>query len=259
MKRQVIINVEGRSIVAEEKSSLLDTLLAEGFDIPHLCHHPAVPPYGACRLCLVEVNQKGWKPEWRKLTTSCNFPVLDGLTVYVDTPRVREHVATALLLMLAHAPAAASVRDLAARYGVGMSEVRASFDEIDANNLCIHCALCTRICDVLGHSAIGTMGRGASRDVGPPHGEPPEDCVGCGSCASVCPTDCIPVTESGGKRRIWDREFEMVRCASCGRAYITVEQMKYHVKRSGLDESYFELCDECSRARTAEKMMELVP
>ena len=85
MKKVVTITADGKKIEAVEESPLLPALLDAGFDIPTLCHHASVAPYGACRLCLVEVNQKGWDADWWKLTTSCNFPVLDGLTVRTET------------------------------------------------------------------------------------------------------------------------------------------------------------------------------
>jgi NADH dehydrogenase/NADH:ubiquinone oxidoreductase subunit G len=258
MNKPVTITVEGRQLRAEQESSLLSTLLREGFDVPTLCHHESVEPYGACRLCLVEVNQKGWKPEWRKLTTSCNFPVLDGLTVFLNTANVIENLKTTLKMMLAEAPSSPEIRDLAARYGVTLEQVEADFDDLDRDNLCIRCGLCVRICEKLGHSAITILGRGEERAPGTPRGAASADCVGCAVCATLCPTGAIPVTETATTRRIWHREFEMVRCQGCGRAYVTVEQMRHHASRAGLDESYFELCDECSRAAVARKMLEHV-
>ena len=258
MKNLVTITVEGRQIVAEEESSLLSVLLREGYEIPTLCHHESVPAYGACRLCLVEVNQKGWKPEWRKLTTSCNFPVLEGLAVYLGSRNVNENLATTLKMMLAEAPSSPEIQALAARHGVSLEQVEADFDDLDRENLCIRCGLCTRICDRLGHSAIANMGRGDERTMGTPNDTASPDCTGCAACAHLCPTGAIPVTESNGRRRIWHRDFEMVACTKCGRSYITVEQMRHHVERTHLDESYFELCDECSRRAVAEKMLENV-
>lgn len=258
MKKIVTITVEGRQIEAEEESSLLAALTREGFEIPTLCYHESVPAYGACRLCLVEVNQKGWKPEWRKLTTSCNFPVLDGLTVYLNTQDVKDNLRTTLKMMLAEAPSSPEIVALASRHGVTLEQIEAEFDDLDRDNLCIRCGLCTRICERLGHCAITTLGRGDEREFGTPRSAASADCVGCAVCANLCPTGAIPVVETGSTRRIWHRDFEMVRCTECGRSYITVEQMRYHARRSGLDESYFKLCDECSRTGVARKMLEHV-
>jgi len=258
MKKLVTMKADGRQIRAPEESSLLTALLREGFDVPTLCHHEALAPYGACRLCLVEVSQLGWKPDWRKLTTSCNFPVLDGLKVFTGTDKVIENVTVVLEMLLARAPAAEAVRDLAARHGVTMEAVESHFDEIDREERCNDCAQCTRVCDRLGHGAISLLGRGAGRRVGTPGDGPPPDCVGCASCARICPTGAIPVEEQKGIRRIWGRDFELARCVECGRAVLTIDQMRHHAKRAGLDESYFRLCDECSRRLVAKTMLENV-
>jgi Fe-S-cluster-containing hydrogenase component 2 len=110
----------------------------------------------------------------------------------------------------------------------------------------------------MGHNAIALLSRGSSRYVDTPMNEPSTDCVGCGSCAVVCPTDCIPVTMLDGKRVIWNKQFEMVRCKSCGTAHITVDQARFHLKKTGLDKSYFDLCDECSRRDIAQRFLEHV-
>jgi NADH dehydrogenase/NADH:ubiquinone oxidoreductase subunit G len=258
MKKVVTITVEGRQVRAEEESSLLGALRAAGCDIPSLCYHETVPSYGACRLCLVEVNQKGWDPQWRKLTTSCNFPVLDGLTVYLDTENVRANLRTTLKLMLAQAPSSPEIQALAGRHGVTLEQVESEFEKLDRENLCIRCGLCTRICERLGHSAIANLGRGVEREMTTPRNEASDVCVGCAACASICPTGAIEVTESGGWRTIWHRDFQMVECKQCGKAYITVDQLAYHTNRTGLDRSYFELCDECSRSAVARNMLENV-
>jgi NADH dehydrogenase/NADH:ubiquinone oxidoreductase subunit G len=141
---------------------------------------------------------------------------------------------------------------------VTIGQVEAEFDDLDRDNLCIRCGLCTRICDELGHRAITTLGRGDERTMGTPLDRASPDCVGCGACARLCPTGAIPVEEKSGRRTIWHRDFEMVRCRECGRSHITIDQMRYHAARAGLDESYFELCEECSRDKLARRMLEHV-
>ena len=57
-----------------------------------------------------------------------------------------------------------------------------------------------------------------------------------------------------GRRRVWERDFEMVRCDSCSKAYITQEYMAWRIAESGLPEAHFKLCDECSRQQVAQTM-----
>ncbi|MCP4673982.1 MAG: 2Fe-2S iron-sulfur cluster binding domain-containing protein, partial [Deltaproteobacteria bacterium] len=68
----VKFTINGVQVEAEEGSNVLDTARRYGIEVPSLCHHEAVTPYGACRVCLVEIDKGGRK----KITTSCNYEVL---------------------------------------------------------------------------------------------------------------------------------------------------------------------------------------
>ena len=248
------LDINGRRVSARRGTMLLAAIREAGFDVPTLCHHEVLEPYGACRLCLVEVRRPGRKVG--RIVTSCSYPVEAGLLVETDTPAVRETRREVLDLLLARAPNASRVRELAAEYGL----YRSSYPPDQNRDNCILCNLCVRICAKLGFNAISAAGRGPKREIQPPLGEPPADCVGCGSCARICPTDNISMVERAGKRRIWERDFEMVRCKQCGKAYITREYLASRLDQSGLPESHFETCDECSRAALAKTMFaHLVP
>ncbi|MCP4899522.1 MAG: hypothetical protein GY906_21360, partial [bacterium] len=116
---------------------------------------------------------------------------------------------------------------------------------------CILCGLCTRICDHIGVSAIASTNRGWGREIAPPFGEPPQDCVGCLACAEICPTDYIPYETSNLTRKIWGREFEMLRDPKTGEAVITRAQAEHFAKRSGVPVEYFEKSDASKRREMA--------
>lgn len=245
----ITLEINGRRVTARKGSRLLAAIREAGFEVPTLCHHEAVEPYGACRLCVVEMHRPGETAS--RIVTSCTQPVESGLVVETDTEAVQETRREVLDLLLARAPGAPIIRALAAEHGL----TRSSYP-VDVNrDNCILCGLCTRVCETLGFSAISMAGRGPEREVAPPLKEPPPDCVGCGSCARVCPTGNIPLVERNGMRRIWDRDFEMVRCAECGKAYITKDYRDRRVEESGLPASHFDLCDECSRMVLARTMV----
>ncbi len=82
---------------------------------------------------------------------------------------------------------------------------------------CILCGLCVQACDSLGTGAISTVDRGCEKRVDTPYSDPSLDCVGCLSCANVCPTGAIAYTQTDSERTIWNRTFKLVRCPSCGR------------------------------------------
>jgi NADH dehydrogenase/NADH:ubiquinone oxidoreductase subunit G len=191
-------------IQAEEGASLLRTLIDNGYVVPHLCHHEAVSSYGACRLCLVEVEKRGK----RKLTTACNYPVADGVEVFVDSEKVVRNRKMVLELTLSMCPGSAELQELAADHGLEVDDVRFPTED----NGCILCGLCERVCrEVVGVEAITFSKRGDRKAVEPPFGEA-EDCIGCGACVHVCPVDCIKIEERDGKKIIvrWNRELEVV-------------------------------------------------
>jgi predicted molibdopterin-dependent oxidoreductase YjgC len=187
--QQVTFEVQGHSCQGIHGESLLDALRRCGFEVPALCHHPGVKPYGACRLCLVEV-QKGRR---RRLVTSCDYPLEEGLQVFLDTEKVVANRRMVLRLLLAMAPQAPRIRRLAAEHGVEPAglEVAGGGDD------CILCGLCVRVCrEVVGAEALSLAGRGLRRDLGDrPFGDFPESCIGCGACAHVCPTGAISMEE----------------------------------------------------------------
>jgi len=246
------LTVDGRTVTVREGAFVLEAVRAAGVNIPTLCHHEAVEPYGGCRLCVVDVTRKDWDG-WNKLVVACLFPVEEGLIVLTDTPRVISVRKVVLDLLLARSPHTPLIRELAASYGI----TKTSYVENPEPTDCILCGLCTRVCDTLGPSAIASVNRGSGREIAPPFHKAPPDCIGCLSCAYVCPTRCIPFASSDSRRTIWDKEFEMVRCPDCGRSHITVAQANYFSSKNGLPVSYYERCDACKRAALADQSAQL--
>ncbi|MFA6033754.1 MAG: 2Fe-2S iron-sulfur cluster-binding protein [Myxococcota bacterium] len=239
-------------VVAAEGEHVIDVARRNGFAIPSLCHHPAVTSIGACRVCLVEVVQNGKS----SLSTSCNMPATEGLEITTDSPLIRESRAMNLELLLARAPTVAALREIAAKYGVN----RTRFEPPEAAGVanCILCELCNRVCDALGHRALSTVGRGDRKKVGPPFGEPNPDCVGCGACASVCPTGCVYMKDTAATRMIWGKSFRFVPCSACGAPVMTEEHMKDAIARTGLPADYFGVCDKCRQGAAAAKFAGVV-
>jgi NADH dehydrogenase/NADH:ubiquinone oxidoreductase subunit G len=237
--------VMGQEHEAERGASLLGELRKHGYVVPSLCYHESLTAYGACRLCLVEVR----KGKRERLTTSCNYPVQEGIDVLLDTPKVARNRRMVLELLLAQAPGASQpLQALARRYGVKSVRFPAKDDEA-----CILCGLCVRVCSegIRAH-ALTFSGRGDRKKLGTPYSEPGV-CVGCGSCAHVCPTDAISVEHDDRTRRMWGQSFELARCATCGASTMPVAQIDHVVSSTRLSRSYFELCDECRRHQSVER------
>jgi len=240
------LTIDGKTVRAPEGATILQAARSAGIHIPTLCHHEGLEPWGGCRLCVVDVTKPSWGG-WCKMVVSCMYEAEEGILVMTDTARVRETRKVVLDLLLARCPETPLIRELAREYGVGQTSYVPNPEPTD----CILCGLCTRVCDHIGVSAISSVNRGAGREIAPPFHEAPPDCIGCLACAEVCPTNCIPYETSDSRRSIWKKEFEMVRCPSCGRAHITVDQARHFAGRNGVPEEYFHTCDACKRRRHA--------
>lgn len=250
----VTLTINGNTVQATEGEMLLDVIRRIGIEVPALCHHEAVEPFGSCRLCTVEITRESWNG-WKNYVTSCLYPVEEGLQVTTHSGEVEEIRRTLIDLYLARSPEASAIIDLGEQYGLVESTYPVT---PDADN-CILCGLCTRICDHLGFSAISTAGRGHGKVIAPPLDEPPPDCVGCLACAHICPTDFITFESRGVKRQIWGKQFELLKCRSCGKSLnITQEMVTQFAAKSGLDEDYFTECPECKRKKTAAKFVSLM-
>ena len=199
------LEIDGEVVKIEEGATLLDAARSVGIEIPTLCYHPALEPFGVCRLCSVEIEWRGGRGR-KKIVTACNYPAEEGLVVKTKSPEVVEVRKMLLELLLARCPGEGRIQSLAREYGVRVGEGKPRFrlelaakegKEEVAEQHCILCGLCTRVCEELvGVSAINVLGRGVEREVGTPYKEPSDDCVGCGSCALVCPTEAIKLAKN---------------------------------------------------------------
>ncbi len=248
----VTLRIDDTEVTAPEGASLLDVAREAGYDIPGLCHHEAVPDIAACRLCLVEVRRPG-HPE-PLLTTSCNRRVTAGLDVVTDSPRIRRHRVMNLQLLLPYAPEAPVMLELSARLGVAQP----LFAPVTGAALpgCILCELCVRVCSAMGYSALSALGRGDHKGVGPPFGQTTAaECVGCGSCSSVCPTKCIAMEDTSTTRTVWGRTFDLCACRRCGAPFMTEAHRAATAARGDLPAEYYSICDACKRIVLSENLL----
>lgn len=243
----MIITIDGLKCEAEKGEYILDIAKRNNIFIPTLCHSPALPGQGNCRLCIVEVIERGRS----RVVTACLYPVEHEVEVVTNSQRIREMRRTIIMLLYARAPKSALMQGLKDEYNVSHEE---RFT-IDWDEDCILCGLCVRACEAMGLNAISMVGRGTEKKAATPFDEPSEDCIGCAACAEICPTDVIKVEDRLGIRRIWGKEFKMVRCSKCGK-YFETEEYRKHV--SGISGEETEpLCERCKRSIIAEGMADV--
>lgn len=180
----ITFQINNQTVQARDGWTVLETARHYGFEIPTLCHHEAVSPSGACRLCMVELRDG----DWSKLVASCIYPVAEGINVYTESERVQNVRRWILEMLLSECPASGQIRELAERYGVTGTR----FPVENPGEQCMLCGLCTRVCEeVVGLAAISTVDRGVHKKVGAPFLRPTEVCVACGCCVTICPTDAM--------------------------------------------------------------------
>ena len=180
--------INNKKLQVEERKTILEVTLNEGIKIPTLCYHKELTPYGACRLCLVEIAGGG-RPG---LEASCLYKVTDGLIVETDTERVKKARKIMFELLLARCPDSERIKLLAQEYGVTETRIKREKKE-----KCILCGLCIRVCaEISQKNAIHFANRGIKKKVQTPFNKISDFCIGCGACVYLCPTNCIEIEEA---------------------------------------------------------------
>lgn len=244
------LNIDGREIEVKEGVTLLEAAKRLGIEIPTLCYHEALAPYGACRVCLVEVVTGGRS----RLTTSCTYPVWEGIVVRTNSEKVIKARRFVVELLLARCPNVAKIRELAEQLGVKETRFKTADEE------CILCGLCVRVCtEIIGRSAISFINRGIKRAVETPFEIDSEVCIGCEACAFVCPTGAIKIEDIEGSRKLdtWHTQLELARCRGCANYFAPMVGLKYLKEKVELPEEVFELCSACRRKRLGKELVKI--
>ena len=185
MANKVNLAINGKTVQAEPGGWLLKACRDAGFEVPSLCNNDAVEPQGRCRLCSVEVQDRGRT----RIVVSCHYPVKEGIVVQTASPRVLAVRKLVLELLWARVPGSEHIRGLARRHGITAPRFKVAED---MHKKCILCGLCVRACkEIVGVSAISLHSRGSDKRLGTPFSEASTVCIGCGTCVEACPKESI--------------------------------------------------------------------
>ncbi|NLW36304.1 MAG: hypothetical protein GXY80_12645 [Syntrophorhabdus aromaticivorans] len=174
----ITLTINGLRASVEKGTTILEAARFLGFPIPTLCHHEGLSPYGACRLCVVEIGDG----PGARLVSSCTYPAEEGLKVRTASERVIKARRMVIELLLASCPQSKVIQDIASKHNVRQQRFRQEYED------CILCGLCVRMCEEqMMAKAIGFRGRGSGRSIGTPFDIRSDVCRLCGGCMQVCP------------------------------------------------------------------------
>lgn len=211
--------IDGKEVEFSNEPNLLEVIRKAGMNVPTFCYRPDLTSFGACRMCVVEVEGRG-------IQSSCTMPPENGLKIHLNTEKTRRIRKTVLELLLANHDRSCltcdksgncELQQYAEEYGI--KSIRfpdKKFEDylpVDVSspslvrdpNKCILCGACVRACsEFQGHAVLGFANRGSKTVVQPMAGKPlgQVDCVSCGQCAAVCPTGALTIKDDTD--RVWN-------------------------------------------------------
>lgn len=210
--------IDGKEVEFTDEPNLLEVIRKAGMNVPTFCYRPDLTSFGACRMCVVEVEGRG-------IQSSCTMPPETGLKIHLNTEKTRRIRRTVLELLLANHDkkcltceknGSCELQQYAEEYGITNirfpDKALEDYLPVDDSspsilrdpNKCILCGACVRACtEFQGHSVLGFANRGAKTVVQPMNGRPlgQVDCVNCGQCVAVCPTGALTIKDDTEK--VW--------------------------------------------------------
>lgn len=232
MPERIELTIDRKKCSGLPGQTILEVARENEIWIPTLCYEQRLEPYGACRVCIVQVEgARGFLP-------ACTTEIDEGMRVTTSGDRIDSIRKTVIELLLSDHPVdcmtcestgSCALQDLAYHYGIKESSYKGETHQyhlMDDNplidrdlNKCILCGRCVRICEeVVGAGVYGFVNRGFDAIVSTPYDHPLEEspCLFCGQCISTCPVGALTSKLSMGKGRFWELEGTDTTCPYCG-------------------------------------------
>lgn len=219
----IAMTIDGNRCLAQQGQTALQVARENQIEIPTLCYHPALKPSGSCKLCAVEVSGRTTGRQVAML--ACILKVSEGLEIKTGGPIVEAARVRAFKNLLRMAPQSKRLRQMAMDHGVDLGP---------PPDGCVRCRLCIRVCkEVVGANALKMETIDGIAFVMPLA----DRCIGCGTCANICPTDAIRVEDRENVRTVMIRDqligrHPLERCEGCGRWFATTRFRDYIERRT---------------------------
>jgi len=206
MNENGIVIIDNKEIPIEKEQNLLELIRKAKIDLPTFCYHSELSVYGACRLCMVDVEGMGLVP-------ACSTPPSPSMKVSTNTEDIRKMRRIIVELLLANhsqscptcqKSTTCQLQALARRLGITKIRFKNQNKDVPIDesspslvrdpNKCVLCGDCVRICsEIQSVGAIDFAYRGAQTMVIPSFGKDLDkvECVNCGQCARICPTGAL--------------------------------------------------------------------
>lgn len=228
-ENEVHLTINGKAVVVPKGTTVYEAAKKAGIEIPIFCYQDRMPPFGACRMCMVEV-EKMPKPQ-----TSCTLVANEGMVVHTESKSAKEAQEGILELLLINHPLDCPIcdrggecplQDQTMKFGNGKSrfyEEKRHFEKalslgpvltLDRER-CVLCARCTRFGDIIaGDHALEFKERGYRTEVGTAHGGPAESKF-IGNTIQICPVGALTSSVYRFRARPWDNQSTETTCTLC--------------------------------------------
>ena len=207
-EQKKVMVIDGKEVEFTNERNILEVCRKAGIYIPTFCYQPELSVFGACRLCLVEIEGRG-------INSSCSTPAENGLKIKTNTEELRKLRRTTMELLLASHPqdclkcgknTTCKLQEMARKLGVRNIRYKLSPKDLPVDNSsyslirepskCILCGNCVRACaEIQGVGAVNFANRGSNAVVTTAFGVDmaKSECINCGQCAQVCPTGALQI------------------------------------------------------------------